>query len=252
MSTRRSSQARRRAALAGRRLEGQGPARAVRAGSAESRRASGAAGRPWRAGRPPHLGAQHPAHASTARRRRHRRRRARRCEGTVGARVVPFTRGTYALDPDGTAEQRTPTRGVPLLYVRESALGWRDRRPGRAPDRLDLHRQLHVSVRQRHRQSPRPRSEAARRIRALQRASGSRRRTLHRRWRQHLERRRRQRHDVGRAAGDWPRDGGVAGPAIGAVHLAWIGRARADGFAVVREASDRAAEVDRRRASTAT
>jgi hypothetical protein len=36
---------------------------------------------------------------------------------------VPFTRGTYALDPDGTAEQRTPTRGVPLLYVRESALG---------------------------------------------------------------------------------------------------------------------------------
>ncbi len=36
---------------------------------------------------------------------------------------VPFTRGTYALDPDGTAEQRTPARGVPLLYVRESALG---------------------------------------------------------------------------------------------------------------------------------
>ena len=36
--------------------------------------------------------------------------------------AFPFTRGTYALDPDGTAEQRTPTRGAPLLYVRESAL----------------------------------------------------------------------------------------------------------------------------------
>jgi hypothetical protein len=36
---------------------------------------------------------------------------------------MPFARGTYALDPDGTAEQRTPSRGVPLLYVRESALG---------------------------------------------------------------------------------------------------------------------------------
>ena len=34
-----------------------------------------------------------------------------------------FPRGTYALDPDGTAEQRVPTRGMPLLYVRESALG---------------------------------------------------------------------------------------------------------------------------------
>jgi hypothetical protein len=34
-----------------------------------------------------------------------------------------FPRGTYALDPDGTAEPRTPTRGVPLLYVKESALG---------------------------------------------------------------------------------------------------------------------------------
>jgi hypothetical protein len=36
---------------------------------------------------------------------------------------VQFPRGTYALDPDGTAEQRTPSRGVPILYVRESALG---------------------------------------------------------------------------------------------------------------------------------
>ncbi len=36
---------------------------------------------------------------------------------------APFTRGTYALDTDGTGQQRTPTPGVPLLYVRESALG---------------------------------------------------------------------------------------------------------------------------------
>ena len=36
--------------------------------------------------------------------------------------AFPFTRGTYALDPDGTAEQRMPTRGAPLLYVRESAM----------------------------------------------------------------------------------------------------------------------------------
>jgi hypothetical protein len=33
-----------------------------------------------------------------------------------------FPRGTYAVDPDGTANPRTPMRGVPLLYVRESAL----------------------------------------------------------------------------------------------------------------------------------
>lgn len=34
-----------------------------------------------------------------------------------------FPRGTYALDPDGTASQRTPVPGMPLLYVKESALG---------------------------------------------------------------------------------------------------------------------------------
>jgi hypothetical protein len=40
------------------------------------------------------------------------------------ARVAfPFTRGSYGLDPDGTAEPRTAPRGMPLLYVRESALG---------------------------------------------------------------------------------------------------------------------------------
>jgi hypothetical protein len=37
--------------------------------------------------------------------------------------AVTFPRGTYALDPDGTAEPRVPPRGAPLLYVRESALG---------------------------------------------------------------------------------------------------------------------------------
>jgi hypothetical protein len=37
--------------------------------------------------------------------------------------AFPFSRGTYALDPDGTAEQRTANRGTPLLYVRESAVG---------------------------------------------------------------------------------------------------------------------------------
>ena len=37
--------------------------------------------------------------------------------------AVQFPRGAYALDPDGTAEQRTAARATPLLYVRESALG---------------------------------------------------------------------------------------------------------------------------------
>jgi hypothetical protein len=36
--------------------------------------------------------------------------------------AFPFSRGTYALDPDGDAVQRVPSRGTPLLYVRESAL----------------------------------------------------------------------------------------------------------------------------------
>jgi hypothetical protein len=40
------------------------------------------------------------------------------------ARVaVPFPRGTYGLDIEGTAEPRPPARGLPMLYVRESALG---------------------------------------------------------------------------------------------------------------------------------
>ena len=37
--------------------------------------------------------------------------------------AITFPRGTYGLDPDGTADQRVATRGVPLLYVKESALG---------------------------------------------------------------------------------------------------------------------------------
>ena len=36
--------------------------------------------------------------------------------------AFPFTRGTYALDPDGTAEPRVATPGRPLLYVRESVM----------------------------------------------------------------------------------------------------------------------------------
>jgi Zn-dependent M28 family amino/carboxypeptidase len=36
--------------------------------------------------------------------------------------AAPFTRGTYALDPDGAAEQRVPQRGMPVL-LREAALG---------------------------------------------------------------------------------------------------------------------------------
>lgn len=34
-----------------------------------------------------------------------------------------FSRGTYGLDSNGTAEPRVPARGVPVLYVREAALG---------------------------------------------------------------------------------------------------------------------------------
>ncbi len=37
--------------------------------------------------------------------------------------AFPFARGTYSLDPDGTAEQRVAPRGTPLLYVRESVIG---------------------------------------------------------------------------------------------------------------------------------
>jgi hypothetical protein len=37
--------------------------------------------------------------------------------------AITFPRGTYGLDPDGTANQRVASRGVPLLYVKESALG---------------------------------------------------------------------------------------------------------------------------------
>lgn len=36
--------------------------------------------------------------------------------------AFPFSRGTYGLDPDGTAAQRTPPRGTPLLYVRAAAV----------------------------------------------------------------------------------------------------------------------------------
>ena len=75
--------------------------------------------------------------------------------------AIAFPRGTYGLDPDGTAEPRVAPRGMPLLYVRESALGGADR-DRRAAGRVDLHRQLHLSVRQRHRQGAGPRRAARR------------------------------------------------------------------------------------------
>jgi hypothetical protein len=37
--------------------------------------------------------------------------------------AMSFPRGTYGLDPDGTGLPRPVPRGMPLLYVRESALG---------------------------------------------------------------------------------------------------------------------------------
>jgi len=37
--------------------------------------------------------------------------------------AITFPRGTYGLNPDGTAAPLTAPRGTPLLYVRESALG---------------------------------------------------------------------------------------------------------------------------------
>jgi len=37
--------------------------------------------------------------------------------------AISFPRGSYGLDPDGTGSPLTPARGIPVLYVRESALG---------------------------------------------------------------------------------------------------------------------------------
>ncbi len=37
--------------------------------------------------------------------------------------AMPWSRGTYALDPEGASAPRTPTRGVPLLYARQSVVG---------------------------------------------------------------------------------------------------------------------------------
>lgn len=56
------------------------------------------------------------------------------------ARVAVFLpRGTYGLDPDGTNEPRVPARGMPLLYVRESALN--------GPLRPDVDTRLVASIR---------------------------------------------------------------------------------------------------------
>ncbi len=37
--------------------------------------------------------------------------------------AIGFPRGSYGLDPDGAGSPLTPARGMPLLYVKESALG---------------------------------------------------------------------------------------------------------------------------------
>jgi hypothetical protein len=45
-------------------------------------------------------------------------------DGDQWARLAfRLPRGTYALDPDGTSEPRTAPAGMPVLYVREAALG---------------------------------------------------------------------------------------------------------------------------------
>ena len=75
--------------------------------------------------------------------------------------AIAFPRGTYGLDPDGTAEQRAPHARHAAALRPESALGGAARRR-RAAGRVDLHRQLHLSVRQRRRQSARPRSRGSR------------------------------------------------------------------------------------------
>ncbi len=188
--------------------------------------------------------------------RRRRRRSSRSCRTTAQRSVGARRRSRFRAAP--TRSIRTappssarPTRGMPLLYVRESALGG----PLAADARLvasiftDSFTYPSVNVIAK---VPGRDPKLARRVRAVQRASGSRRRALSGQRRRDLERRRRQRDDVRGAAGDRPRDVRVAGPPVGAVHLARRRRARADGLALVREASDRAAHVDRRRASTAT
>ena len=178
---------------------------------------------------------------SSRRRAERRRRSSRSCRMTRQDQwervAVPFTRGTYALDPDGTAEQRdADARHAAPLRARVGA-----RRRRSPPTRgsiasifTDSFTYPSVNVIAK---VPGRDREAARRVRALQRASGSRRRALHGERRQHLERRRRQRDDVRGAAGDRPRDVGVAGPPVGAVHLAWRRRARADGLALVRRST---------------
>ena len=160
--------------------------------------------------------------------------------------AFPFTRGTYALDPDGTAEQRTPARGTPLLYVRESAVGTSLPAEPRLVASIFTDSFTYPSVNVVAKVTWAG-CEAARRARAVQRSPGPRRRSLHRQRRQHLERRRRQRDDGRGVAGDRPRDGGAAGAPVRALHLARRRGTRADGLSLVREASDRSAEVDRRR-----
>ena len=90
-------------------------------------------------------------------------------------------------------------RGMPLLYVRESALGGAARRRRQAR-RLDLDRHLHVSVGQHHRQGAGQRPAARATSTCSSARTGPRRRALPVARRFDLERRRRQRDDERRAA----------------------------------------------------
>ena len=77
------------------------------------------------------------------------------------ARVaITFPRGTYALDPDGTAEPRV--RAASDAGVIRARVGaQRPARGGCAPEGVDLCRHLHLSVGQRDRQGARARSGTA-------------------------------------------------------------------------------------------
>ena len=112
-------------------------------------------------------GAAHvaPQHSADRRRRRIPRRSSRSSRTSIAiSGIAPrctFPRGTYGLDPDGTAEPRVAAaRRAAALRARVGA-----RRPARRrrdARRVDLHGQLSVSVGQHHREGARPRSARSR------------------------------------------------------------------------------------------
>ena len=182
--------------------------------------------------------------------RRDRAGRGRRSVGPRGDHVP--SRHVRRSIPTARRSRACRRAAMPLLYVRESALGGAAR-GRRAARRVDLHRQLHLSVGQRHRESAGSRPEAARTstcssartrittasaIPSTATRSGTAPTTT-----------RRRRSRCWRSAARWRR-----APGRRSALFIWhgVGRARPDGLALVREASDRAAQVDRRRASTAT